>query len=171
MNDSTPVIDPQVFRDVLGHYPTGVTMVTGVHPDGEHLAMVVGTFTSVSLDPPLVAFMPTRSSRTFERLRECPSLCVNVLTVDQEELVRTLGQRAGKRLEGVEWVPSPSGAPILTDSLAWLDVRLTEVIEAGDHYIALCAVCDLGVRNDTNPLLFFQGGFGRYPDVLRGRPH
>ena len=162
MNETTTAIDPAVFREVLGHYPTGVTIVTGVHPDGEQLAMVVGTFTSVSLEPPLVAFLPMRSSRSFVRLRECPSLCINVLTGDQEQVGRTIVKRWENKLDGLAWAPSPSGAPILAESLAWLDVRLTDVIEAGDHYIALCAVQDLGVLNPTSPLLFFQGGYGRF---------
>ncbi|SDB86674.1 NADH-FMN oxidoreductase RutF, flavin reductase (DIM6/NTAB) family [Raineyella antarctica] len=168
MTVTTPVIDPAVFREVLGHYPTGVTIVTGIHPDGEELAMVVGTFTSVSLDPPLVAFLPMLTSRTFVRLRECPTLCINVLTGDQERVGRQVAKRWENKLEGLAWTPSPSGAPILEGSLAWLDVRLTDVIEAGDHYIALCAVDDLGILNPSSPLLFFQGGYGRFavPSLL-----
>ncbi len=165
MSESTmtsSAIDPAVFREVLGHYPTGVTIVTGIHPDGERLALVVGTFTSVSLDPPLVCFLPMRTSRTFTRLRECPSLCINVLAGDQEQMGRTIAKRWENKLDGVDWEPSPSGAPILAGSVAWLDVRLGEVIEAGDHYIAMCSVHDLAVLNPSNPLLFFQGGYGRF---------
>ncbi len=162
LSPSTPTLDPAVFREVLGHYPTGVTVVTGTHPDGEHLALVVGTFTSVSLDPPLVAFLPMTTSRTFARLRECPTLCINVLSGDQEVAGRAIAKRWEHKLEGLDWQPSPSGDPILAGSLAWLDVRLTEVVEAGDHYIALCSVADLGVLNPASPLLFFQGGYGRF---------
>lgn len=162
MTETISAIDPAVFRDVLGHYPTGVAIVTGIHPDGEPLALVVGTFSSVSMDPPLVSFMPMRSSRTFDRLRECPTLCVNVLTGEQEEMGRTIAKRWENKLDGVDWTPAPSGAPILADSLAWLDVSISQTIEAGDHYIVLCAVQDLGVMNPTSPLLFFQGGYGRF---------
>lgn len=165
MSESTltsSAIDPAVFREVLGHYPTGVTIVTGTHPDGEHLALVVGTFTSVSLDPPLVSFLPMRTSRTFARLRECPSLCINVLAGDQEQTGRTIAKRWENKLDGIDWQHSPSGDPILAGSVAWLDVRLDDVIEAGDHYLAMCAVEDLAVLNPTSPLLFFQGGYGRF---------
>lgn len=162
MTETIPAIDPAVFRDVLGHYPTGVAIVTGVHPDGEPLALVVGTFSSVSMDPRLVSFMPMRSSRSFDRLRECPTLCVNVLTGEQEEIGRTIAKRWENKLDGVDWTPAPSGAPILAGSLAWLDVSIAETIEAGDHYIVLCAVRELGVLNPTSPLLFFQGGYGRF---------
>lgn len=154
--------DPQVFRTVLGHYPTGVCVVTGVHPDGTPLAMVVGTFSSVSLDPPLVSFLPMKTSGTYQQLAECTSMCINVLTADQEGLGREIATRRSDKLAGLDWRPSPSGAPILTDCLAWLDVRLEQAVEAGDHLIALCRVDHLAVENPVAPLLFFQGGYGAF---------
>lgn len=160
--------DPATFREVMGHYPTGVVIVTGMHPDGEALAMVVGTFTSVSMEPPLVAFLPMRSSRTFERLRECQSLCINVLTDGQEPLGRTIASRYEDKLAGIDWSSCSSGAPMLHGSLAWLDVHVDQIIEAGDHYIALCAIDDMAVNNPTAPLIFFQGGYGGFavPSLL-----
>lgn len=154
--------DPVSFREVMGHYPTGVVIVTAIHPDGEALAMIVGTFTSVSMEPPLVAFLPMKSSRTFVRLSECDSMCINVLTDDQEQVGRTIASRREKKLEGTDWSPCPSGAPMLHRSLAWLDVHLQEVIEAGDHHIALCAIDDMAVNNPKAPLIFFQGGYGGF---------
>ncbi|WP_432559047.1 flavin reductase family protein [Granulicoccus sp. GXG6511] len=154
--------DPQQLRSVLGHYPTGVTIVTGIAPDGEALALVVGTFTSVSLDPPLVSFLPMKESSTFARLSECDALCINVLTADQEGLCRTIASRRSDKLAEVGWSPAPSGAPVLDGCLAWLDVRLEQSIEAGDHWIALCRVLDLAVVNPVAPLLFFQGGYGSF---------
>lgn len=155
-------IDRNLFRNVMGHYPTGVVIVTGVHPDGELLAMVVGTFTSVSLEPPLVAFLPMKTSYTFARLQECDTLCVNVLTGKQEQVGRTIASRKADKFEGLDWYPSPSGAPVLADSLAWIDVRLVDTIEAGDHWIAMCRVEDMAVTNPAAPLIFFQGGYGRF---------
>ncbi|SDB81990.1 NADH-FMN oxidoreductase RutF, flavin reductase (DIM6/NTAB) family [Raineyella antarctica] len=162
MAETLTDIDGQLFRNVMGHYPTGVVIVTGVHPDGEPLAMVVGTFTSVSLEPPLVAFLPMKTSRTFLRLQECPSMCVNVLTGKQEHIGRTIASRRSDKFAGLDWYPSPSGNPILADSLAWVDVRLVDTIEAGDHWIAMCAVTDLAVTNPVAPLIFFQGGYGSF---------
>lgn len=155
-------IDPLVFREVMGHYPTGVVVVTGVHPDGEDLALIIGTFNSVSLDPPMVSFLPMKNSRTFERLRECDSMCINVLTGDQESTGRTIATRRSDKFAGLEIHRSPSGDPILAGSLAWIDVRLNQVVDAGDHWIALCDVLDLAVENPTGPLIFFQGGYGRF---------
>lgn len=159
---SQATIDPATFRHVLGHYPTGVTVVTGVAEDGEVLAMVVGTFTSVSIDPPLVAFLPMKSSRTFERMQGCRTLCINVLTGEQEQMGRHIASRKQDKLEGLDWEWSPHGAPILAGSLAWLDVEVRETIEAGDHWIAMCSVLDLGVGDASPPLIFFQGGYGRF---------
>ncbi|OYO14311.1 flavin oxidoreductase [Enemella evansiae] len=162
MTGTTAGLDPTLLRDVLGHYPTGVVLVTGVAPDGEQLAMVVGTFTAVSLEPPLVAFLPMRSSRTFARLQECASLCINVLAGDQEEICRAVASRRVQKFEGLDWFPSPSGDPVLTGSVAWMDVRLESTIDAGDHWIAMCRVADLAVHNPVAPLIFFQRGYGSF---------
>lgn len=160
MNPAT--FDPKLFRDVMGHYPTGVAVVTGRGEDGEVLALVVGTFSSVSLDPPLVSFMPMKTSRTFQKLRSCSSLCINILGGDQEAEVMKIAQRWEKKLEGIDWFPSPSGDPVLRDSVSWIDTRISEVVEAGDHWIVLCEVKDMEVTNPVTPLLFFQGGYGSF---------
>lgn len=163
MTTMTPAtFDPKMFRDVMGHYPTGVAVVTGRGDDGEILALVVGTFASVSLDPPLVSFMPMKTSRTFQKLRSCSSLCINVLGGEQEAEVMKIAQRWEKKLEGIDWFPSPSGDPVLRDSVSWIDTRISEVVEAGDHWIVLCEVKDMEVTNPVTPLLFFQGGYGSF---------
>ena len=126
-------IDPGIFRNVMGHYPTGVVVVTGRGDDGSVLAMVVGTFSSVSMDPPLVSFMPMKTSRTFEKMRACESLCINILGGEQEDVVLTIAQRWEDKLAGIDWFPSPSGDPVLADSVAWIDTRISNVVEAGDH--------------------------------------
>lgn len=160
--NSPPAFDPKIFREVMGHYPTGVAVVTGRTDEGEILALVVGTFSSVSLDPPLVSFMPMKTSRTFQNLRSCTSICINILGGDQEAEVMKIAQRWENKLEGIDWFPSPSGDPVLRDSISWIDTKITEVVEAGDHWIVLCAVQDMDVINPVTPLLFFQGGYGSF---------
>ncbi|MBD0860703.1 flavin reductase family protein [Gordonia sp. zg691] len=163
MSDNTATaIDATVFRNVMGHYPTGVVVVTGRAPDGEVLAMVVGTFNSVSMDPPLVSFMPMKTSRTFEKMRSCESLCINIVGGDQEDIVLRVAQRWQDKLEGIDWFASPSGDPVLADSVAWIDTRVENIVEAGDHWIVLCEVRDLAVTNPVSPLIFFQGGYGSF---------
>lgn len=162
-NTSTPQkFDPKTFRNVMGHYPTGVAIVTGRANDGDLLAMVVGTFSSVSLDPPLVSFMPMKSSKTFARMRECSSLCINIVGGEQEEEMLGIARRWENKLDGVDWYMSPSGDPVLKNAIAWIDTSISSIIEAGDHWITLCEVHDMDITNPVSPLLFFQGGYGSF---------
>ena len=155
-------IDGRLFRDVLGHYPTGVVLVTAIADDGEPVGMIVGSFTSVSLDPPLVAFLPTAGSHTFSRIRTAETYCINVLSADQEDLCRRFASRIEDKWEGVAWSPGPGGAPIVDAAVAWIACTPESITDAGDHLLAVCRVGELGVVNPTAPLLFFQGGYGRF---------
>ncbi|MFI9628779.1 flavin reductase [Streptomyces sp. NPDC052042] len=158
------------YREVLGHYPTGVVVVTARDETGEPVGMTIGSFTSVSLDPPLVAFLPTRDSRTFARLRTASSFCVNVLAADQDGLCRRFAVPGEDRFQGVEWTPAPSGAPVLDGAVAWIDCEPHDVTEAGDHWLVLGRVTRLRVVRRVQPLLFFQGGYGRFTPTLLTAP-
>lgn len=167
-NDQVPVT-PEEFREALGHYPTGVVVVTGIDDRGEPAGMVVGSFTSVSMDPPLIAFLPQRTSGTFARLRTGSGFCVNVLAADQEDLCRRFARRGGQdKFAGVAWKPSPGGAPVLDGAVAWIDCSYESVGEAGDHYMVIGRVRAMDVVRPMLPLLFFQGGYGRFtlPSLL-----
>lgn len=155
-------IDPLKFREVMGHYPTGVAVVTGIADDGEAIAMVVGTFTSVSLDPPLIAFLPTKGSFTFAKLRTAKGFTVNILANDQEGLCRQLARPAADKLANLNWTPSTNGSPVLDGVVASIDCSFHSVTDAGDHDIVLGAVKDLRVLRPVTPLLFFQGGYGGF---------
>lgn len=159
---ATPAVDPRLFRDVLGHYPTGVVAVTGVSPAGAPLAMVVGTFSSVSLDPPLVTFMPTKESATYAALRESPSFCINVFAHDQTNETRTLAQRDPNKFDNVAWTKSDKGIPQIDNAVAYIHCTRVQEVEAGDHSIVLCEVSDVEVARPVNPLVFFQGGYGAF---------
>ena len=150
------------FRHVLGRYPTGVCAITGVMPSGEVVAMVVGSFTSVSLEPPLVAFMPARSSGSWAKLKECFSLCINVLSADQESVCRRLASRDPDKLAGLGYCSSPSGAMILDGVVAWIDCTCVAIHEAGDHDIAVCTVAHLDIAEGVPPLVFHEGGYGTF---------
>lgn len=154
-------IDPAHFREVMGHYPTGVAVVTGT-VDGEPVGMVVGTFSSVSMDPPLVAFMPQVGSRTWDRLALARDLCINVLAHDQLELCRTMAVPRHDKFDGVAWHPSAAGAPVLDEAVVHVHCRQESVVPAGDHWIVLCAVDSMEVTRPVTPLLFFQGGYGGF---------
>lgn len=155
-------IDPLRFRQVLGHFPTGVAVVTAIGGDGEPAGMAVGSFTSVSLDPPLVAFLPDRSSTSWPRIEESGSFCVNILGAHQEDVCRTFAVKGGDKFAGLPWRPAASGSPLLDGVVAWIDCDIETVHEAGDHYIVIGRVRELDVANPNLPLLFFQGGYGRF---------
>ena len=155
-------IDPALFRETLGHYPTGVAVVTAVAADGAPAGMVVGTFSSASLDPPLVAFFPASSSSSFKQLRPAPAFAVNVLAADQEPLCRQFAISGADKFNGVRWHPGPLGSPVLEDAVSWIECRFEEIREAGDHYVVLGRVHELAVERSTLPLLFFQGGYGQF---------
>lgn len=154
-------IDGARFRQVLGHFPTGVTVVTGV-AGGAPLGLAVNSFTSVSLEPALVAFCVARSSRTWPRLREAGTFCVNILTEHQEALSRAFAGRPPDRFLGVGWRPGRSGAPILADVLAWIECTVEAEHDAGDHIIVVGRVEDLDVGREGRPLVFYRGGYGRF---------
>jgi flavin reductase (DIM6/NTAB) family NADH-FMN oxidoreductase RutF len=155
-------IDPALFRETLGHYPTGVAVVTAIADDGNPVGMVVGTFSSVSMDPPLIAFYPMSNSRSFALLRNATAFCINVLASDQEPFCRTFATAGENKFDGVKWRPGPLGSPILDGVVSWIECTFEDVREAGDHFIVLGRVEDLAVEKSTLPLLFFQGGYGRF---------
>jgi flavin reductase (DIM6/NTAB) family NADH-FMN oxidoreductase RutF len=155
-------IDPALFRETLGHYPTGVAVVTAIAEDGKPVGMVVGTFSSVSLDPPLIAFFPASNSKSFARLRTARTFCVNVLAADQEPICRRLATSEADKFDGVRWRPGPLGSPIIEGAVSWVECTFEQIREAGDHYIVLGLVHELAVERSTLPLLFFQGGYGQF---------
>ncbi len=154
--------DAEWFRSVLGRYPTGVSVVTGIGPDGSPVGLAVGSFTSVSLDPPLVAFLPATSSSSWPKIEPGHKFCVNILAADQEPVCRAFASKAADKFAGLSWRPASSGSPILDDAVAWVDCDLEVVHQAGDHLIVIGRVRDLDIERPTLPLLFFQGGYGKF---------
>ncbi|KUI36463.1 flavin reductase family protein [Mycobacterium sp. GA-2829] len=158
----SPSVDPDVFRRVLGQFPTGVVVVTamsGHHPVG----MTVGSFTSVSLQPALVAFLPDRSSSSWRALRESGDrFCVNVLSAEQQDVCRLIAARKTDKFDGVDWRPSKAGNPIITGAVAYVDCTVEVVHEAGDHHIVIGRVDDLNVLTGSDPLVFLKGEYGSF---------
>ncbi|WP_285573620.1 flavin reductase [Actinoallomurus iriomotensis] len=158
--DSARVLDQAHFRFVLGHYPSGVAAITGRNAEGAPVGMVATSFTSVSLDPPLVAFLPMRTSSTWAALGETGAFCINVLAADQEAVSRQLAVKGGDKFGGIGWRTEATGSPVLDGAVAWIDCTVGAVHEAGDHFIVVGRVEDLDVQKPSSPLLSFQGGYG-----------
>ncbi|MET1154750.1 flavin reductase [Arthrobacter sp.] len=155
-------IDPRRFRDVLGQYPTGVSVVTATQADGTAVGLAVGSFTSVSLDPPLVAFLADRGSTSWPKIQATGAFCANVLAADQQHVCRAFASKAPDKFADLEWSAAGSGSPILDGAVAWIDCDIQTVHEAGDHFIVIGEVRELQVANPTLPLLFFRGGYGSF---------
>jgi 3-hydroxy-9,10-secoandrosta-1,3,5(10)-triene-9,17-dione monooxygenase reductase component len=154
--------DSVKFRQVLGSYPTGVCAITAVTDEGERAAMIVGTFSSVSLDPPLVGFFPDKRSSTWPLIQKAGRFCVNVLGSGQGELCRQLAASGADKFAGVSYRLSENGSPVLAGVLAWIDCALHDVVEAGDHYLALGRVLNMEVVRHEDPMLFFKGQYGGF---------
>ncbi|HWL45607.1 MAG TPA: flavin reductase family protein [Ilumatobacter sp.] len=170
MSDSAgaATFDSKQFRRVLGHFPTGVTVITGLNGD-RPVGFTIGSFTSVSLDPPLVGFLPQVDSDTWAELAPAGAFCVNVLSRHQADLCWQFAKTGNEhtRFDGVGWHPAPSGAPILDRAVAWIDCTVEQVYEMGDHYFVLGRVGALDADPDgdghgPDPLLFFCGALGGF---------
>lgn len=161
LSDDTRTIDAAHYRMVLGHFATGVTIITAFD-GGEPVGMAANSFTSVSLDPPLVLFCAAHSSSTWPRIRSAGAFCVNILTEDQEELSRLFATKGADRFNGVGWRPGPSGSPIIADVLAWIDCRIEAEHDAGDHVIVVGRVLAMDAARAGKPLVFYRGGYGRF---------
>lgn len=159
------MIDSSDFRRVLGNYPTGVCVITAVGEEGAHAAMVVGTFTSVSLDPPLVGFFPDKRSSSWPLIERAGRFCVNVLASDQRDLCRQMAVSGKDKFANVSFDISAHGSPRLADAVAWIDCDLHNVVETGDHYLVLGHVLAMEVVRDTDPMLFFRGRYGGFADL------
>jgi 3-hydroxy-9,10-secoandrosta-1,3,5(10)-triene-9,17-dione monooxygenase reductase component len=153
------------FRKVLGRYPTGVMVVTTEH-EGDRQGMALNSFISVSLDPPLVAFCPARSSSTWPRMRPAGRLVLNILDHESEEVSRRFAARDVDRFEGTAHHPAPSGLPILDAAIGWLDCTLEAEHDGGDHTIVVARVEALGLR-EGDSLVFMGGTYGRFSAASR----
>lgn len=182
LGEHTPIPDdPEAearareFRDVLGLFASGITVVT-TYSDGEPVGMTCQSFSSVSLEPPLVMFSPARTSRAWPRMQRAGFFCVNVLAADQAELSDRMATKGEHKFDGLEWTTATTGAPVLPGVLGYVDCTVEKVVEAGDHYVVLGRVVDLGAGDRTgdagdtgatggagspDPLLFFRGRYTR----------
>jgi 3-hydroxy-9,10-secoandrosta-1,3,5(10)-triene-9,17-dione monooxygenase reductase component len=161
MTTSGGEVDQAAFRQVLGHFATGVTVVTGADDAGP-VGLSVNSFTSLSLDPPLVAFAVKRESTTWPRIRATGRFAVNILSEEQETVCRRFASAGGDRFDGIAWRPSPGGSPVLDGALAWIDATVEAEHNAGDHVMVIGRVSQLGVAREGTPLLFYRGGYGRF---------
>jgi flavin reductase (DIM6/NTAB) family NADH-FMN oxidoreductase RutF len=159
-------IDPILYRTVMGHFPTGVTVVAS-QSEGRPVGLAIGSFFSISLDPPLVGFCVGRSSSTWPIMSEVGTFGISVLAEDQHETSGRFASKAADKFEGISWEPAPvTGSPLIHGAVAHIDCELYEVHPGGDHVIVEGLVKSLDVhRGDVGPLVFFKGGYGRHQAI------
>lgn len=156
---TSAAIDAGSFRRVLGHFCTGVTVVSAMAGD-EPVGFACQSFAALSLDPPLVLFCPGKGSRTWPLIESAGSFCVNVLAHSQRDVSAVFGRAGEDKFASVEWAPAPSGAPRLAGVLTWLDCAVQHVLDGGDHWIVVGRVTALGDTSEgRRPLLFYRGSY------------
>lgn len=151
-------LTPERLRSVLGHFCSGVVVVTAF--DDEPVGFTCQSFASLSLDPPLVSFCPSRTSTTWPRIRDRARFCVNVLSDHHQPLSDGFSRSGADKFAGVSWTSAPSGAPVLEGAGAWVDCTLWNEYDGGDHTIAVGRVEAIGVDRTRRPLVFYRGRYG-----------
>jgi 3-hydroxy-9,10-secoandrosta-1,3,5(10)-triene-9,17-dione monooxygenase reductase component len=164
------MIDPANLRKVLSAYPTGVCVVSAQEPNGRRHAMVVGSFTSISLDPPLVGFFPAKTSTTWAAIGKIGQFSVNVLGAHQLGLCQKFAVRGHNKFGSMQPRATPGGQPLIDNVLAWLECTLEAIHEVGDHYLVGGRVVALEGDPSGSPLLFFGGKYHRIGEHVEAAP-
>ncbi|MGW5453307.1 3-hydroxy-9,10-secoandrosta-1,3,5(10)-triene-9,17-dione monooxygenase reductase subunit [Nocardia sp. NPDC003979] len=174
MTEQTPAVDGRQFRNVLGQFCTGITVITALDPDGAPIGFACQSFAALSLDPPLVLFCPTKGSRSWAAIEAAGKFCVNVLAEEQQPTCARFGSREPDKFAGVPWHTSDLGVPVLDGSLATIECTVDSVVDGGDHYIVIGRVQALTESESTTngrPLLFYRGQYtGIEPDKTTPAP-
>lgn len=157
------MIDTSEFRRVLGHFPTGVVVVTSLRPDGEPCGLTVNAFCSVSLVPPLVLVCVEIDADSHDCIRESGFFAASVLDETRGEGLsrRFATGRSEEKFRGVAYREETTGAPVLEAAIAWVDCRVTQAVPAGDHTVFLGEVVAADAR-EGQPLVYYRGGYGRF---------
>ena len=153
--------NPVAMRTVLGHFCTGVAVITG-HDRDRPVGFACQSVTSVSLDPPYVSFCPAHTSSSWPAIRATGRVCINILADDQHGVSAQFAVSGSDKFAGVEWSPGVNGAPALHGALATIEADIEFEHEAGDHTIVIAHVTGLRAYPERRPLLFYRGGYGGF---------
>jgi 3-hydroxy-9,10-secoandrosta-1,3,5(10)-triene-9,17-dione monooxygenase reductase component len=153
-------LDQARFREALGHFATGITIVTATDA-GEPVGFSCQSFAALSLDPPMVILAPAKTSTSWPRIARAGSFCVNILGEHQEAVCRAFAVSGGDKFDGIDWSPGVTGAPVITGSLAVVECTLGTIYEGGDHELVTGHVVTMEI-GEGSPLIFYRSGFGRF---------
>lgn len=163
--DPPVAIDALEYRTAMGHFCTGVTVITAADDDGP-AGFACQSFAALSLDPPLVLFCPMKTSGAFAAIERSGHFAVNVLAEQQQDVSSTFGSRRPDKFGAVSWKASATGSPLLGGVLSWIDCRVEQILDGGDHHIVIGRVLELSPPNQGRPLLFYRG---RYTQTVTDR--
>ncbi|HBN8393324.1 TPA: flavin reductase family protein [Pseudomonas aeruginosa] len=160
MSIPNTAIEPFSFREALGHYASGITVITS-HIDDEPIGFTCQSFYSVSMSPPLVSFSVKSNSYSYPKIRQAGRFAVNILSGEQVKISNQFARQGTDKWHGVEWQESPLGNPLIVGSLHWLDCEIHAEHAAGDHLIVIGEVKALNLQEAaaTQPLLYFKGQY------------
>ena len=165
------MIDANLYKQVMGSFPSGVTVITTLDEDGQLVGLTASAFSSLSMDPALVLFCPTKVSRSWKAIEASGRFCVNMLTEKQKHVSARFGSKEPDKFAGIDWHPSELGSPIIDGSLAYIDCTVASVHDGGDHFVVFGAVQSLAEfvskapKIKPRPLLFYRGDYtGIEPD-------
>jgi flavin reductase (DIM6/NTAB) family NADH-FMN oxidoreductase RutF len=150
-------VDDREFRRVLGHFATGVVVVTARNAE-DRAGVTVNSFSSLSLQPPLVMFSLARNLRSFSLFRTAERIGVNILSADQQDISHRFATAGADKWAGTPASAGTSGAILIDDALVHLECELHSVVDGGDHAIFICRVLRFAA-NDGEPLMYFKGGY------------
>jgi len=163
----SPVTDSAALRKAFAAFPSGVAAICA-HVEGQPAGMAASSFTSVSLDPPLVSVCMQHTSATWPILRDCKRLGLSVLAEDHDKACLQLASKDSDRFAGIEWDRSSSDSVFIGSSTAWFEVSLFDEVMAGDHMIALLEVHGMEIFTENSPLVFHHSKFHR---ITRMQPN
>ena len=162
ITDDGVTFDSAKFRQVLGHFPTGVTVITAM-TDGQPGRFRGGLVRlAVARTASCAVLRRARARRRWPKIQTAGRFCANILADDQEDVCRVFASKAEDKFAEIGWKHSGNGSPLIGGALAYIDCEIAEVVESGDHYVVIGGVSDLDVQHEGGPLVFFRGGYGRF---------
>ncbi|GAA4819723.1 3-hydroxy-9,10-secoandrosta-1,3,5(10)-triene-9,17-dione monooxygenase reductase subunit [Tomitella cavernea] len=164
MTDAPAEIDGRALRNLIGNFATGITIISTMS-DEAPVGFACQSFSSLSLDPPMVLFCPMKTSRSWNAIEAAGRFGVTILAEDQQDACAVFGSRNPDKFASVDWHRSPGGMPILDGELAWIDCTVEKVVDGGDHHVVFGRVQAFGTGEPDKPLLFYRGQYtGIEPD-------
>lgn len=159
---TTPIVTPDHYRAVMRHFPTGVAAICSSETmSGAPCGLIVGTFQALSLEPALVTFSVARTSNSWPKVALTGQFSVNILSDGQQSVCKSLASKTGDKFAAIEWASSAYGTPHIAGSLGWIDCRISQELDGGDHVLIIAEVLCM-TESEGEPLVFHGGKLGGF---------